>query len=58
MKAQLVSLPDARVHPPLTVGKVYEVRRFLGNGSIILSDDMKTLVLVLAHRLRHIKVTP
>lgn len=51
MKRKLNSMPEAKVHPPLTVGKVYEVRYTVGNGSVILSDDMKTLVMVLTERL-------
>jgi hypothetical protein len=51
VKQKLKSLPEAKVHPPLTVGKTYEVRYTVGNGSVILSDDMKTLVMVLTERL-------
>lgn len=51
MKAVLKSMPEAKVHPPLTLDKVYEVRAVVGNGSVILSDDLKTLVMVLSERL-------
>lgn len=51
MYAVLASMPDAQVHPPLTEGKTYEIRGFMGNGAVILSDNMKTLVLVLTFRM-------
>lgn len=50
MHAQLRSLPDAKVHPPVTLHKVYEVRGYIGNGAIILSDDMKTIMLIRCDR--------
>lgn len=52
MRARLESPPDAKVHPPVTVGKVYEVRGHIGNGAVVLADDMKTLVLIRADRFK------
>lgn len=47
----LLSIPDAKpIQKILTVGKTYHVFGALGNGLVILCDDMKTRAVVLESR--------
>lgn len=49
---QLVSLPTGKwASERLTVGKFYEVIKYLGNGVVIATDDMEETVWILKERM-------
>lgn len=50
MKLLLLSEPDCRIHPPVTVGKAYEFIKHLGNATVVMSDNMEDMVAILSTR--------